>query len=296
MARLLPLIFFVTFISSVNLIRAQEKAQIPQTILDEMTYLIGEWDLTHTEEGEEITGVYEARWAPGKQGLRLSIKTNFTSFGIATWDPKTGQMVENWYNSMSGRIVNRYTIDSNSKWSGTFDEHHPDGSESAGTIDVQKLNDHSLQATKIVNGKEKKITIRRRIKEAESPLAGLDALVGNWGAQSEDGNRRTSSFQWDDSRQFLNNQHNNVGSDGESRMTILGHIGWNEKNEQLTNWVYFGNGAPTSFIWERKGEHQWQARPEDGDARWDLIYRGDEYDWIFTSPSGESSKTVFRRQ
>ncbi len=57
MARLLPLIFFVTFISNVNFIRAQEKTQIPKTILDEMKYLIGEWDLTHTEEGEEITGV-----------------------------------------------------------------------------------------------------------------------------------------------------------------------------------------------------------------------------------------------
>ena len=296
MARLIPLIFFVTFISNVNFISAQEQAQIPKTIVDEMEYLVGEWDLTHTEEGEEITGVYEARWAPGKQGLRLSIKTNFTSFGIATWDPKTGQMVENWYNSVSGRIVNRYTIDSKSKWSGTFDEHHPDGSESSGTIDVQKLNAHSIQATKIINGKEKKITIRRRIKEAESPLAGLDVLVGNWVAQSDEGIRRTSSFQWDDSGQFLNNQHNNVSADGESQMTILGHIGWDEKNEQLTNWVYFGNGAPTSFIWEKKGEHRWQARPEKGDARWDLIHRGDEYDWIYTSPSNESSKTVFRRQ
>ena len=53
-------------------LKAQKAVKVPEKILAEMAFLVGEWDYTAIENGKKFVGHYTARWAPGRQGLWMT--------------------------------------------------------------------------------------------------------------------------------------------------------------------------------------------------------------------------------
>ncbi len=279
-----------------SLLSAQESVKVPAKVQAEMAYLVGEWDYTAIENGKKFQGHYTARWAPGKQGLWMTFVSEIhNDFGVSAWDPETGEMVENWYGPTEGRLVLRYRIDSDTKWSGAARNVRPDGTVSEGKMEVQKLDSNNFRFVKATEGQDMDITMRRRVHEADSNLKGLEAFVGDWVAETDNGGRRTWKFHWDETHTFLNNQLTQYKPDGEIAWTLNACVGWDEENEQLMNWGRFGKGNPTNFSWTKLDDGTWQSKNESGKRTWIFTHKGDELHSALTD-ADQKSTTIFRRK
>lgn len=275
---------------------AQESVKVPANVQAEMAYLVGEWDYTAIENGKKFQGRYTARWAPGKQGLWMTFVSKIhNDFGVSAWDPETGEMVENWYGPTEGRLVLRYQIDSNTKWSGTARNVRPDGTVSSGKMEVQKLDNNNFRFVKATEGQDMDITMRRKVHQADSNLMGLDAFVGDWVATTSNGGRRTWSFHWDETRTFLNNQMIQYKPDGEIAWTLNACVGWDEENEQLMNWGRFTTGTAANFVWTKLADGTWQSKDESGKRTWIFSHQADQLHSALTN-ADQTSTTVFRRK
>lgn len=277
-------------------VNAQQSVKVPVKVKSEMAFLVGDWDYSVIENGKKFQGRYTARWAPGKQGLWMTFASKVhNDFGVSAWDPETGEMVENWYGPTEGRLVLRYRIESETKWSGTARNVRPDGTVSTGEMEVQKMDDNSFRFVKATEGQDMEITMHRKIQEINPNLVGLDAFVGDWVAVTGDGSRRTWKFHWDDTHTFLNNQMTQYKPDGKMAWAINASISWDKKNKRLINRGCTSDGTPTKFYWTKLHDGTWQSKDESGKRNWIFTPKEEELHSTI-SMADKTSTTVFRRQ
>jgi hypothetical protein len=296
MYRLLTVAIVFAISSSASLLQAQKPVKVPAKVQAEMAYLVGEWNYTAIENGKTFEGHYTARWAPGKQGLWMTFVSEIhNDFGVSAWDPETGEMVENWYGPTEGRLELRYRIDSAKKWSGAARNVRPDGTVSTGKMEVQKTDSNNFRFVKATEGQDMDITMRRKVVKADSNLAGLDAFVGDWVAESENGTRRTWSFSWDVTHRVLNNQMIQYEEDGEVAWTLNAILGWDQENEQLVNWGRGDTGQSADFYWTKLADGTWQVKAASGNRTWNFSHNDDLFHSTMTD-GDKTSTIVFSRK
>lgn len=280
----------------VNVSEGQQPTEVPEEIQAEMAYLVGQWDYIAIENGKKFEGRYTARWAPGKQGLWLTFESEIhNDFGVSAWDPKTGEMVENWYGPTEGRLVLRYRIESESKWLGTAKNMRPDGTVSEGNIEVQKIDKNNFRYVKDADGQDMDIKMRRIVRKSDEHLASLDAFAGDWVAEKKGGGKTTWTFAWDETGKLLNNQMTSYTPSGEIDFILNAFVGWNEENQQMTNWGRLGNGSPIKFYWTKLEDGSWQSKNEAGDRTWIFAHKDGKFHSTETS-KGTSTTTVYSRK
>ncbi len=296
MYRLLTVVIVFAIYSPTSLLQAQEPVKVPAKVQAEMAYLVGEWDYTAIENGKTFEGHYTARWAPGKQGLWMTFVSKIhNDFGVSAWDPETGEMVENWYGPTEGRLELRYRIDSATKWSGSSKNVRPDGTVSSGKMGVQKMDSNNFRFVKATEGQDLDITMHRKVIKADSNLAGLDAFVGDWVSESDNGKRRTWSFSWDATHTFLNNQMIQYDSNGEVVWTLSALVGWDQENERLVNWGRGGKGQSMDFYWTKLADGTWQSQGASGDRTWNFSFKDGLFHSTMTNED-QTSTMVFSRK
>jgi len=138
---------FVMMTSTVAI--AQQKHGVPDKALNEMAFLVGEWAVKGTLNGQEMTGTYSAKWAPGKHCLILASTWSAQASGVGGWSPDRKQYVEYWYVSDGSTRMFRYTLDKErGVWSGRWVEVGSDGKKGSGKITLQKKdNEYIVIAT-----------------------------------------------------------------------------------------------------------------------------------------------------
>lgn len=122
---------------------AQNKVEVPKEALQEMAFLVGDWEARGTANGEEISGTYSARWAPGKHCLILRFdwtgESRVNQSGVGGWSPDLKQYVEHWFIS-DGRVLTcRFSLDKEKRvWVGTGTMVDKEGNKSVSTIKLEK--------------------------------------------------------------------------------------------------------------------------------------------------------------
>lgn len=121
---------------------AQTEVKVPEAVLAEMEYLVGEWETEGTVLGRPHTGTATINWVPGKHCLISNATSNLmTATAIVGWDPATNEIVETWYRTDGVRIEQRIGRFSKSGWEGTSTLHDASGKIRHGTIRVEKALD-----------------------------------------------------------------------------------------------------------------------------------------------------------
>jgi hypothetical protein len=138
---------FLMMTSTVTI--AQEKIEVPKEALKEMAFLVGEWDAKGTFNGEEVSGTYSAKWAPGRHCLILTSSWNGHASGIGGWSPDRKQYVEFWYGADGNSRTFRYSLDKKKGvWGGRWTEVNKEGKKGSGKISLQKRdNEFRVSAT-----------------------------------------------------------------------------------------------------------------------------------------------------
>lgn len=146
---------------------AQDNVKVPRQALNEMAFLVGEWDVKGTFNGEEMTGVYTAKWAPGKHCLILSSSWSGQASGIGGWSADRKQYVEYWYASDGNHRTFRYTLDKKQGvWGGRWSEVNSEGKKGSGRITLRKKDAvYIVTATgKSADGEELEVKITNKKK------------------------------------------------------------------------------------------------------------------------------------
>jgi hypothetical protein len=122
---------------------AQDDVQVPKEALQEMAFLVGEWEVEGTFEGEKISGTYSAQWAAGKHCLQLTTQwegaLNSHAAGIGGWAADKKQYVEYWYDTDGNSQSYRYSLNKKkSAWSGRWTETDSEGKKASGKITLNK--------------------------------------------------------------------------------------------------------------------------------------------------------------
>ena len=182
----------------------QPAAQVPKKALQEMAFLIGQWESEGTMGDKKIKGTYEAQWAPGRHCLVLKASwdlgdSELEASGVSGWDPEKKQLVETWFGSgpKGGTLTIWYSIDKEpSAWIGTTLEKFHDGPAVSGTTRLEKMKDafHGI-GEETVNGEEVKVeTMTRKVQPAVNARTAADYLakqqeyfVGEWNTEIIEG-------------------------------------------------------------------------------------------------------------
>lgn len=129
--------------------RAQEKVDVPKEALQEMAFLVGNWESKGTFDGEQMSGTYSAAWAPGKHCLILTSSLNPPASGIGGWSPDRKQYVEYWFAADGNKRTIRYSLDKvKGVWEGTWTEINSSGKKGSGKISLEKKgNEFTVTAT-----------------------------------------------------------------------------------------------------------------------------------------------------
>jgi hypothetical protein len=156
---------FMTVTSTVAV--AQEEVEVPKEALAEMAFLVGEWDVTGTFDGEEMTGVYTAKWAPGKHCLILSSSWHGQASGIGGWSADRKEYVEYWYATDGNHRTFRYTLDKKKGvWGGRWAEVNSEGKKGSGRITLRKKDNLFIVTASgtSANGEELDVKITNKKK------------------------------------------------------------------------------------------------------------------------------------
>ena len=158
--------FVLVFVTTLCLPRisvAQSTPQVPKKILDEMQFLVGEWETEGTYQGADFRGTYAATSAPGKHCLIMNSKSSaMTATGVNGWDPTTKDIVETWYRTDGFRIEQRFSHMTESVWEGTVVLQDTSGETQRGTIRLEKGADgNSFIFTGSVDGESLVVRNRR---------------------------------------------------------------------------------------------------------------------------------------
>jgi hypothetical protein len=151
--------------------RAQDKVEVPKEALQEMAFLVGEWEAKGTFNDKEISGTYSAQWAPGKHCLRLAIHwkdaTSSHASGIGGWSPDQKQYVEYWFTSDGDFRTFWYSLgEEKGVWVGTFTAADKAGKKSSGKIRLEKKSDEYKFSAVGDSGGEKTVveTVTKKTK------------------------------------------------------------------------------------------------------------------------------------
>jgi hypothetical protein len=119
---------------------AADKTEVPRDAIAEMAFLVGDWEVQGTFNGELLpNGTYSATWAPGNYSLLLRSSWGTDAVGIGGWSPSRKQYVEYWYISDGSTRTFRYSLDKDKNvWAGTWTEVDSQGREGAGGISLHK--------------------------------------------------------------------------------------------------------------------------------------------------------------
>jgi len=160
-------------------------AQVPQKILDDMQYLVGNWETEGTFEGKPSKGTFSAHWVPGKHCLTLAGRNPDLSFsGISGWDPATGNIVETWHRSDGVLVEIRYAEITPSTWKGTVKLTNAAGKVLTGKCQLDKTADGFTFTG--AAGDLTASTKNRRLHVSEKPAhvaRWLKFLQGSWSSQ-----------------------------------------------------------------------------------------------------------------
>jgi hypothetical protein len=146
---------FLMMVSTIAI--ADEKVEVPAEALKEMSFLVGEWESQGTFNGEEMSGTYSAKWAPGRHCLILTSSWNGHASGIGGWSPDRKQYVEYWYGSDGNNRTFRYSLNRKKDvWSGKWMEINKEGKKGSGKVRLQKRdNEFRVSAAGTSAGGEK---------------------------------------------------------------------------------------------------------------------------------------------
>ncbi len=122
---------------------AQDKVDVPKEALQEMAFLVGQWETKGTANGEAISGTYSAQWAPGKHCLILRLDwssgSQVSQSGIGGWSPDQKQYVERWYFSDGTELTCFFSLDKEKgAWVGTGTMVDKDGRKTSSKIKLDK--------------------------------------------------------------------------------------------------------------------------------------------------------------
>ena len=279
------LILMGCFVLVAGQVRAAEEAGVlPADVREAMSFLVGEWTFTVVENGEEQQGHYAARWAEGGDCLHLTFRTpTHRDTGLGSWDPSTGELVENWYGPTAGRLEIRYQITSTTTWTGATRASKPDGKVVEGTCELQRTDANGF----VYRGTSATETIHitnSRVLPAENSAAArvavLKAFVGTWEANLPNGGTRQWSFGWSPEHLFLNNRMVSRDANGDPTFILNGTIGWDAANEQLTNWCVDALGEQMTFVWKATNTAQWNVSSPQNGATWEFTPTADTMTWV----------------
>ena len=138
----------------------EETIELPKKALEEMAFLVGDWEESGTFNGEEFKGTYSARWAPGKHCLILKGYSEGSvaahASGIGGWSPDRKQYVEHWYvSSGEVRTFRNALGDKEGTWTGKWIVCTKEGKTGSGKMALQKMdNEFRFKATGTLDGEE----------------------------------------------------------------------------------------------------------------------------------------------
>ena len=142
-------------------------------------------------------------------------------------------------------------------------------------MEVQKTDSNNFRFVKATEGQDMDITMHRKVVKEDSNLAGLDAFVGDWVAESENGTRRTWSFSWDVTHRVLNNQMIQYKQNGEVAWALNAIVGWDQENERLVNWGRGDTGQSADFFWSKLADGTWHVKAASGNRTWNFSHKDD---------------------
>lgn len=117
----------------------QAEVKVPEKILAQMEFLVGEWEVEGDHGGKAFKGTYSAKWSPNKHCLILTIHDHRgISSGIGGWDPSDNTYLEMWYVPDGTQIELRSNGMKATGWDGTALLTDASGKKLKGTIRTSK--------------------------------------------------------------------------------------------------------------------------------------------------------------
>lgn len=126
---------------------AKEKQFVPDNVLEEFAYLVGEWKADFFEDNTTGTGVSSTKWAIGKQAITQEQTWELTKYGtikaivLVGWDTAKQEFVEATFFSGGGGAVRRYKLQSPGVWAGQAQHFHPDGRPEASKVRIERKSE-----------------------------------------------------------------------------------------------------------------------------------------------------------
>jgi len=139
---------FIVALFVTSMVSAQESDGIPQKVLKELEFMVGQWETDVYENGEKVgTTSHERKWSPGRYCLLFStsIEMNgekFDATGISGWTRNGRAVVEHWYGSNGASLTVRYPLRKMKEnvWEGTHHLVNADGTKRKGSCKLEKGN------------------------------------------------------------------------------------------------------------------------------------------------------------
>jgi hypothetical protein len=238
------------------ILAGQSHAEIPDKVMKQMDFLVGSWEAEGTFQNQELKGIFEVRWAPGKACLLLKSTwylggNVLEASGVSGWDAEKQQVIEYHYGSTDGggMLVIAYDTDKEpDAWVGTRLHIRPDKKRVEGTSRlVRKENAFRYITTETIDGK--KVTsevMNRKVlpRDGEKAFKELaDAFEGStWTYTPDKGPRIEHTYRWKIKGRYVEIVHK--GGEGERIMTF----GIDPLTNRATWWTFKADGTVNTMI------------------------------------------------
>ena len=157
-------------------LRAEETSSIPDTVLNELEFMVGRWETEMMENGEKVgSATHERKWSVDKHCLVFTWSMELhgekvEATGISGWNPKGKAVVEHWYGSDGAYLSIRWPIGKMKMdaWEGIHRFVKPDGKESKSPCRLEKGDAQWIFTTEWEDAEGNKVSgknITRKVSE-----------------------------------------------------------------------------------------------------------------------------------
>jgi hypothetical protein len=121
-------------------------------------------------------------------------------------------------------------------------------------------------------------------------LKGLEFMVGEWRANTDDGGSMHWVVAWTADRNALQNVLTGKDAHGEITFSNKGYFGWDPQYRRITNWCVDAQGNRPTFLWEQQPDGTWESWAPGGSSR-GIVTVMDDGTWCI---DGGSQKIHFK--
>ncbi len=163
MKQAISLLAISLLLTVASLLPAQEPRGIPQHVVDDWAYFIGQWQVDGQVGGARVVGTATFKWSKGRQSYigeqvwKIGPRENVVHLSLlGGWDASRNQTIEQGFDSSGGRGTTRYEIQSGDEFpatkSGTVDGHSPRGGAWSGDTSIKRIGPNQFELTTTIDG------------------------------------------------------------------------------------------------------------------------------------------------